>query len=286
MKNYYIEGEKPSLKNYRFEFFTMTRLGSGESAKRHLHPAVEIILIKEGHCTVEINNTQIEAEVGDVFLFRSHVLHSIYTGGGCSYYVLKLEPRAIIDMLTAPTSEYALYFLNERIGDRVHFTGPDAAVLLPYFQKADGLMQAGDELGVLSARAVASSILCIMLKTVIIEKDALPEINVKTDVVRWVYKSIMYIDAHFSEPLTAEVCAKQASVSYSLYARSFKAVIGKTFSEYLKELRLNHAKKLLLSTDKSVSDIALLCGYNHISYFIKEFKAKTSLSPLKFRQKQ
>ncbi len=286
MKSYYVEGEKLPLKNYQFECFQVEYVGEGTSASRHLHPATEIIYINSGKCTAEVNNRLIEALTGDVLLFRSHILHSIYTESGCSYTVLKLEPRAIINMLSTPSSEYALYFLNEQFGSQVHFGGSDAARLAPYFLKAASFMKSGMEIDILSARAAAAQLLCEILKLQNEIKDTPNASKISNTSMLRIYQSIIYIDAHFNEPLTAEDCARHVSVSYSLYSRNFKNVTGKTFSIYLKELRLNHAKNLLLSTDKSISDIATSCGYNHISHFIKEFKAYTSLSPLKFRKEK
>ena len=64
---------------------------------------------------------------------------------------------------------------------------------------------------------------------------------------------------------------------------NFKEYTGKTVNEYLTEYRIYIAKQLLEDTEKSILEIALECGFNEASYFIRIFKRQTGISPLKYR---
>ena len=55
--------------------------------------------------------------------------------------------------------------------------------------------------------------------------------------------------------------------------------------EYCSAVRLNEAKQLLLTTDKSIEDISDLCGYSSANYFSLFFKSKTGLAPSNYRKK-
>ena len=73
-------------------------------------------------------------------------------------------------------------------------------------------------------------------------------------------------------------------MSYSYFSRCFKNVTGKTFKEYLNMVRINHAQRLLATTTLSVTQVALECGYNNISYFIAVYKSLKGETPLSSRR--
>src|SRR3989339_489522 len=65
----------------------------------------------------------------------------------------------------------------------------------------------------------------------------------------------------------------------------FKRITGKTFTEYVNSLRVEHAVRLLLSTSMKASEIALESGFNDISYFNRVFKEQKGISPQALRKK-
>ena len=77
------------------------------------------------------------------------------------------------------------------------------------------------------------------------------------------YRSIEYIHAHFNEPITIEQLAAVEHYHPAYYQQWFKKITGKNPSEYIRELRLNEAERLLRETAWSVTDIACHVGYSH-----------------------
>ena len=75
--------------------------------------------------------------------------------------------------------------------------------------------------------------------------------------------------------------AKSYGMSYSHFSRSFKKVTGVTFKNYLNRTRISKAEQLLFSKTCSVSEAAIACGYNSISYFIKVYRLFTGTTPYK-----
>lgn len=77
---------------------------------------------------------------------------------------------------------------------------------------------------------------------------------------------------------------KPTGYSHSQYLRKFKESTGVPLIQYLMNLRINHAKSLLLSTQKSVLEIAYEVGYDSVNYFIRAFKSRTrGITPLQYR---
>lgn len=93
-----------------------------------------------------------------------------------------------------------------------------------------------------------------------------------------------YIDRHFYEPLSAGDLAAKLNVSVRYLDLIFKEQYGVTPLQYLTEVRIERAKKLLIETDKDIASICFEIGYETISTFYRTFKNIVSLSPNKFRQ--
>jgi YesN/AraC family two-component response regulator len=102
--------------------------------------------------------------------------------------------------------------------------------------------------------------------------------------VTQVRPAINFIETHYSEPLTLADIAKAAHLSVSRLSHIFREQTGITIVDYLTNVRINHAKQLLLSTSKSCTEICFEAGYNNQSYFTRTFRQITSLTPRQFRE--
>ncbi|MFA7637130.1 MAG: AraC family transcriptional regulator [Monoglobales bacterium] len=96
-------------------------------------------------------------------------------------------------------------------------------------------------------------------------------------------KAINFIGDNFLTVTEQEV-ADHCGITYNHFSYLFKDSIGKTFSEYILALKLREAEKLLISTDKSITDIAFETGFSTTSHFISRFKEIKGITPAKFRK--
>jgi AraC-like DNA-binding protein len=97
------------------------------------------------------------------------------------------------------------------------------------------------------------------------------------------YQIYEYVSKNFQQKIDLDEAAKVANMSKTAFCRFFKNKTQKTFSEFLNEMRINYAQKLLAEDKLSVAQIAYECGFNSPSYFNKQFKAKTGIAPLEMR---
>lgn len=95
---------------------------------------------------------------------------------------------------------------------------------------------------------------------------------------------LSYIHSHYGEPISINSIAEAASISRSECFRCFRAVIGKTPSEYLCQYRLSQAAYFLSGTSKTLSDICFSCGFKSMSYFGKVFRENGGVSPGQYRK--
>lgn len=93
----------------------------------------------------------------------------------------------------------------------------------------------------------------------------------------------LFIQKNFNTAISLKQVANQIYLTESNFCKFFKKATGKTFSDYLNEIRINEAARLLLQTDKTISQISFECGFETLSYFNRVFLKKKSQTPSVFR---
>ncbi len=286
MKNYTVEKPNHTLAETGIELFRSdNQPGPLFTTFAHIHEAVELIIIKKGVYKMTEGDREYVASDGDVVLFRSNSIHSIYLQSeseGNYYYVLKFDPSLIYSVSDSSALKYIFQFvINEKESkyrwtpDELRAIGAEDAIN-DLITTLEGDSICRDMARKISIYRVIYTFLCDLMP----EKENIGEEQEPTDSVSaLIYRTIRKINKSYSEALTAELCAKEVGMSYSYFSRSFKRITSKSFKEYLNEVRINNAERLLLSSDSSVTEIALECGYTNPSYFISVYRAAKGLTP-------
>ena len=97
-------------------------------------------------------------------------------------------------------------------------------------------------------------------------------------------QALAYIEENYDKDLNMAVISNYVSMNYSLFSYAFKQYTGKNFVNYLKELRVNEAKRLLEETDMRVIEIGQKVGYENEKHFMKLFKSQCGVSPTEYRK--
>lgn len=99
----------------------------------------------------------------------------------------------------------------------------------------------------------------------------------------YIRQALKYIAEHYSERITLSSVAEQVNLSPNYFSTLFHDTVGISFREYLNRVRVEESKRLLLSTDYSLTDIAIAMGFPDQSYYCKVFKTIIGTTPGKFR---
>lgn len=99
-----------------------------------------------------------------------------------------------------------------------------------------------------------------------------------------IYMVANYIILHPQEKYDPQKMAKMAGLSKQRFSSLFKANMGKSPMQYVREIRLTTAARALLVTNDNVTDIAYQCGYEDTNYFIREFKEAFGFTPNQYRK--
>lgn len=96
--------------------------------------------------------------------------------------------------------------------------------------------------------------------------------------------AVEYIAENYNKDLNMAVVSNYLSMNYSQFSYSFKQYTGASFVNYLKEIRIREAKKLLAETDLKVQEISLMVGYENEKHFMKTFRNRCGVSATEYRK--
>ncbi len=94
---------------------------------------------------------------------------------------------------------------------------------------------------------------------------------------------LKYISYHFSRPLRLDEISRETHISKYYLCRRFKECVGVTVFDYILSLRLSYAKKQLVYSDTSISQIAINAGFSDFAYFSRVFRENEGIPPRKYR---
>jgi len=96
---------------------------------------------------------------------------------------------------------------------------------------------------------------------------------------------LVAINANLALPPTLAEAASLAGMSAPAFSHFFKRKLGKSFTDYIHELRLRHAARLILDTKMLIGDIAYQSGFNSLNFFNKVFRRHFGMTPLQYRNR-
>ncbi len=93
-----------------------------------------------------------------------------------------------------------------------------------------------------------------------------------------------YITVHYAEKVSLDRLCTQFGCSKSTLMNTFRAAYDMTIVEYLTEVRVSHARRMLAESERSIHDISVLCGFAEQGYLTRVFTEATGVSPSAFRR--
>ena len=103
---------------------------------------------------------------------------------------------------------------------------------------------------------------------------------------RKIREAVDYIHENYYKDLNMAQVSNYVSMNYSLFSLAFKEYTGVNFVNYLKNMRIREAKRLLVETDLKITDISHKVGYENDKHFMKIFKNICGVSPSDYRKNQ
>ncbi len=287
MREYRIENQGVDRYKNGAWFFLQPAEPNCTVATAHIHEAIEILYIHAGGYTAYLDDEEYKLFAGDLLLIRSGTIHHMVsdTQKEHAYYVLKIHPELWRSLASPQTEDaYALALTLSRPTSKCHWkrneipeeTKAGLDMLIRDYKKETAYIDVAIKLAV-------GAILLGLLRMDTVKTDGRLGMGRETDKI--VYEAMGHIRRHYAEEISAQTMAQSFNLSYSYFSRVFKETVGKTFKEYLNSVRINQAERMLLSGDRTVSEIATACGYNDAAYFIKVFREIKGVSPKAYKKR-
>jgi AraC-like DNA-binding protein len=99
-----------------------------------------------------------------------------------------------------------------------------------------------------------------------------------------IFRIVKYLNSNYANKISLQSLCEVFFISESYLSRTFKKVTGFNIISYLNIIRIKEAQKLLINSNKNITEIAYKVGYDSVTHFERVFKSITSISPLKYRR--
>ena len=287
--DYIVEPFIKELAENGFEMSIQSSDKPMQMTNPHLHNALEFIYILEGNFKVYANDIKFIMSKGDLCFFRGGTVHHTYTvdDNGGSYFVIKIEPSVILGLANEKFGiSYMLQFMLQNENSKILWKAEELSdskiqravenTLTEHLSKEFG--------NDIAMKIYASKLVLEILRYENRNTGIIDAFSYDTELTKQIYSAVLYINANYSKEISALECAHNLNMSYSYFSRSFKRISGKSFKEYLNHVRINQAEKILLTSDKSISEVCLMCGFNSVSYFILLYKQLKGKTPHSYRR--
>lgn len=262
--------------DFPIEFYYITKDHPRYNMNLHWHTQYEIIRILDGTFPLKLDNKDFLAKKGDIIFLHDGVLH----GGNpinCTYECIVFDMNLLKNHI-ASKSLSGFINHNKHIYTLISNHNVYLDTFLNHLFEVLRLKEPGFELIV---QGLLYSILGLILKNKLYI-DVHKNINRSADSLNQLKNSLTLLENNFSEPLSLNDLSKAAGMTPKYFCRFFHKMTNKTPIEYLNSYRIEISCEMLLTTDLSITDISLECGFNDTSYFIKTFKKFKNLTPKQY----
>lgn len=255
----------------------------------HQHPQCQLTVILEGRGQLLVGDYVGRFEPGDLFLLGENIPHVFRSDAeyfeeenelSSSGNTIFFDFKAIEKSLGEVDEFRELIHLNEQINGCFKIEGAAKNSILDLFQNFSsfsGLEKLQKAIHMLSLIKFGSEEL-IALNLIPVTRSLSERDGKRMDQV------MRYILENSAKPISLDEIAEQAYMSKEAFCRFFKLRTRRTFTQYLQQLRITEAKKLLLETDLGISQISYQVGFQTLSHFNKTFKSMTNQTPKSWRK--
>lgn len=248
-------------------------------SSHHCHSFFEVYYVDRGNCRFMVENNIYDLRQGDFLLIPPDVLHyTRYLDGPCKKYGIYFRSDDISPQVSAAMPGGSSFFHETRI-----FQLPDAH----HYQAELLLDRMLTEEKIEDSRTEAMLYLQLQELLLFCSRNCsfLQDIpaNIRTT-DRQIVLAARYISDHYMEPISAADIASAAGFSPNYLSKRFREAAGIGVHEYLMFVRLQHAALDLVSTNDSITEIALRSGFSDSNYFKDAFKKKYGTTPSAYRK--
>jgi len=256
----------------------------------HFHPELEIMLVEEGTGMRFVGDSVERFESGDLVFYGSNIPH-LYRSDAIYYErESRLQSKATV-----------VYFKEDFLGQRfwdmpdvlpvkkflslaqrgVKFKGETRKVLEKEISKLD---ERNDGIEKIIALLTILKIMSESKEYDLLSSNAFTRYVEEDDCVR-INRVYQYIMDNYTENPSLQQVSEVANMSTTAFCRYFKSRTNKTYTQFLNEIKIGNACKLLVDDAQSISQICFQIGFNNFTHFNSQFKKIMGVTPREYQHR-
>lgn len=258
------------------------------SSQPHNHKEVELIYIPKGEMTFTVAGNQIVLNKNKIIFINSFVVHSseVTWSDTTEMQLLQFDPNITYNTASLYEYKYLMPFMSENDIPYYIFEvdfHKDYTALLNLMREILIEFQMKSIAYEISIKAALYKILTLLYRNEILSFSQ-NNIYKQKELLKKLEKVLAFVERNYFEDISVEDACNLTNFNYSYFCRLFREASGKSFIEYLNFVRVSVAEKLMLTTDKSITDIIGETGFSSMSYFNRVFKSVKGVSPSSYRK--
>lgn len=279
----FYERKQHGTKEFPAEYYYVDARHPRYVMSAHWHTEWELIRIQSGVFTLWADDQEIRATAGDVLLIRDSMLHRGIPEN-CVYECFVFDLHGLFRTAELLKKQLRPFYRLELL-PRIYFPAKEKDGVCLFAEKLMKNCRAEEPVSALATIGC----LCLLFENILRSERYTPSLRdplPRTHRIDRIKATLKYIEEHYGEPITLQTLADIAGMNTGYFCRVFQAVTRSTPIDYLIDYRIEQAAMMLRTTELSVTEIAMSCGFNDHSYFTRIFKRIKKQTPRAYRNEQ
>ncbi|MBF1720833.1 MAG: AraC family transcriptional regulator [Streptococcus sp.] len=267
-----MESDIKSL-SFQLESITKSKYDSDWHSTLHTHPFTELFYVVDGKGEFNIQGQRFPVKANDFVIINPQVEHTELSSPDepLEYIVLGINGLSFSNLTPVSEGGHPFSFFNLR---------DEQKDILRYL---NAMVQEATSQS-MSYELVCHNLLEILLIKILRHQHFDLEVGKQSKATKDISFIKHYLETYYHESIQLEDLASMTHLSRFYISHSFKKEIGMSPMEYLIDIRIKESKILLRTTNYSISQVADIVGFTTPTYFSKQFRKSTGISPTDYRE--
>ena len=267
-----MESDIKSL-SFQLESITKSKYDSDWHSTLHTHPFTELFYVVDGKGEFNIQGQRFPVKPNDFVIINPQVEHTELSSPDepLEYIVLGINGLSFSNLTPVSEGGHPFSFFNLR---------DEQKDILRYL---NAMVQEATSQS-MSYELVCHNLLEILLIKILRHQHFDLEVGKQSKATKDISFIKHYLETYYHESIQLEDLASMTHLSRFYISHSFKKEIGMSPMEYLIDIRIKESKILLRTTNYSISQVADIVGFTTPTYFSKQFRKSTGISPTDYRE--
>ena len=267
-----MESDIKSL-SFQLESITKSKYDSDWHSTLHTHPFTELFYVVDGKGEFNIQGQHFPVKPNDFVIINPQVEHTELSSPDepLEYIVLGINGLSFSNLTPVSEGGHPFSFFNLR---------DEQKDILRYL---NAMVQEATSQS-MSYELVCHNLLEILLIKILRHQHFDLEVGKQSKATKDISFIKHYLETYYHESIQLEDLASMTHLSRFYISHSFKKEIGMSPMEYLIDIRIKESKILLRTTNYSISQVADIVGFTTPTYFSKQFRKSTGISPTDYRE--